>query len=271
MPIPKLLLEKLSTKSGMAIGSLRNAARTLSQKHAVPLEVGALLLAQEYGVSYQRFATAEEMDTLRDVTREQSQQAPPQRTSNPTSKRNQGGKSPKARKPTKKTKDNSLFLVHGRDKQLNEDMFSFLRALGLNPMEWNAAVKIAPGANPNIGSIINKAMARVQAVLVMFSPDETVRLKAKFCTQAEKKAGAGDQSRPNVLFEAGLALGGHPKKTLLFEVGTVRPFSDIAGMHLVRLGDSPASRVAFAERLKKLGLKVDTSNELWTTVGNFSR
>jgi predicted nucleotide-binding protein len=111
--------------------------------------------------------------------------------------------------------NNSIFVVHGRDGQLNTDMFAFLRAIGLNPLEWSQAIKGAKGANPHIDDVIYDAMEKVQGVLVMFSPDEEARLKSKFCTGLDKKKGFNKldgQARPNVIFEAGLALGAHSKK-----------------------------------------------------------
>lgn len=52
-----------------------------------------------------------------------------------------------------------------------------------------------------------------------------------------------------MLFEAGLALGAHPKKTIMVQVGRVKSFSDIEGRHMVRLPDDQASRKSFANRL----------------------
>lgn len=66
--------------------------------------------------------------------------------------------------------------------------------------------------NPYIGDILDNTMAKVQAVVVLFSPDDEARLRAEFLTRSdgpsEKKLRG--QPRPNVLFEAGLALGRHP-------------------------------------------------------------
>jgi len=41
-----------------------------------------------------------------------------------------------------------------------------------------------------------------------------------------------------VLFEAGLAMGRHPRKTVFVQVGKVKPFSDVGGRHM------PAARRA---------------------------
>lgn len=178
----------------------------------------------------------------------------------------------KARTRTiKTTKNNSVFVVHGRDDQLREDMFNFLRAIGLNPLEWSQAVKGTRGANPNVTLIVKNALKAAQGVIVMFSPDEEARLKAKFRTRSDSGKLEG-QARLNVIFEAGIALGAYEEKTIFVEVGYVRRISDIAGMHVPRLTDSAASRKEFAERLRdKLGLKVDLSGTSWLSVGNFKR
>jgi predicted nucleotide-binding protein len=130
-------------------------------------------------------------------------------------------------------------------------------------------------ANPHVDEVIYRAMNKVQGVLVVFSPDEEARLKSKFCSLRDKRKGLGTldgQARPNVIFEAGLALGAHSNKTLLVQVGEVRDISDIAGKHLVHLSNTPASRKELAQRLKtKLKFKVNTTGDQWLTIGDFDR
>jgi predicted nucleotide-binding protein len=233
----------------------------------VPRELGALLLAGEHGISYQRYATPEQMAALRGAPMHVMAAEAPVRQ--PRSR-------PRAvKRPVVTVSNNSIFVVHGRDTELNTDMFAFLRAIGLNPLEWSQAIKGAKGANPHVDDVIYGAMEKVQGVLVMFSPDEEARLKSRFCSPADRKKGIDKldgQARPNVIFEAGLALGAHSKKTLLVQVGEVRDISDIAGKHLVHLSNTPASRKELAQRLKtKLKFKVDTTGDHWLTIGNFDR
>jgi len=166
---------------------------------------------------------------------------------------------------------NSVFVVHGRDTALRKSMFEFLRSLGLNPMEWEEAVNQARGNNPNVSNIIETAMARVQAVVVMFSPDELANLKEQFWDD-DDKFGDGKlagQARPNVIFEAGLALGAYPEKTVIVQIGKVRPFSDIAGKHLVKLSDAAGTRNDLANRLAKIGCEVNRFGSDWMTAGTF--
>jgi predicted nucleotide-binding protein len=174
-------------------------------------------------------------------------------------------------KAKRKTKGNSVFVVHGRDGPLRKSMFEFLRALGLQPLEWNHAVKQAKGNNPDVGDIVDAVMEKAQVVVVMFSPDDLAQLKEHFCNSDDHSTEGRlqGQARPNVLFEAGLALGRHPEKTILVQVGKVRAFSDIAGKHLVKLTDDHASRIDLANRLDKAGAPVDRTGSDWMSAGNF--
>ena len=78
------------------------------------------------------------------------------------------------------------------------------------------------------------------------------------------------KARPNVLFEAGMAIGRDAERTVMVEVGEVRPFSDIAGRHAVRLNNDTKSRQALAQRLKTAGCEVDLTEIDWQTTGDFS-
>jgi hypothetical protein len=78
------------------------------------------------------------------------------------------------------------------------------------------------------------------------------------------------QPRPNVLFEAGMALGKYPERTVLVSIGSYRKFSDIDGRHIVRLSNEVASRQTLADRLSSAGCAVVTAHKSdWHTRGEF--
>lgn len=163
----------------------------------------------------------------------------------------------------------SVFVVHGRDEEIRKSMFNFLRALGLNPMEWSQAVQATGEPSPYIGTILDTAFSKAQAIVVLFTPDEEARLRDGLCSPDEADGKLSHQARPNVLFEAGMAMGRYPKRTVLVEVGKLRPFSDIGGRHVIRLDNTPQKRKELAQRLKSAGCQVDTSGNDWLSVDSF--
>lgn len=165
----------------------------------------------------------------------------------------------------------AVFVVHGRNEPLRKSMFEFLRALDLTPIEWSRAVELTGHGSPYIGDVLDTAFDHAQAVVVLLTPDEVAYLQPRY------GHGSGDpetqpaaQARPNVLFEAGMALGRDAARTVIVEVGEVRPFSDIAGRHVIRLTESAAARQALAKRLQTAGCDVDTSGTDWLTTGDFT-
>lgn len=165
-----------------------------------------------------------------------------------------------------------VFVVHGRDVRLRNDFFSFLRALTLQPIEWSEALKLTGKATPYIGEALESAFKNAQAVIVLLTPDDEVRLAPELWTvkEDENEKTIKLQARPNVLFEAGMAFGTHPDRTLLIEVGQVKAFSDVAGRHVIRLSNSSETRNEIAERLRTAGCGVSTSGSQWLSTGDFT-
>jgi len=166
-----------------------------------------------------------------------------------------------------------VFVVHGRNEHIRSGMFSFLRAIGLDPIEWTKAIEMTGKGSPYVGEILDAALANAQAIVVVMTPDDEAKLRDQYLTgqDQEYERSLTPQARPNVLFEAGLALGRSPDQTILVEIGELRPFSDIAGRHTIRLDNSPERRLALANRLKTAGCEVDTAAGAdWLTQGDFS-
>ena len=164
-----------------------------------------------------------------------------------------------------------VFVVHGRNKALRRALFDFLRAIDLKPIEWNEAVRLTGTPSPHIGEILDVAMGHAQAILVLFTGDDQARLNDTFLSidDPDYERKLTPQARPNVIFEAGLALGKYPERTILVQIGNLRHFSDIAGRHFIRLRNSSKSRQELAQRLKLAGCKVDLSGTDWHDAGLF--
>jgi predicted nucleotide-binding protein len=272
--INQALLERLAKKLEVTKAQVYARIQHVHNQTFLDRHIAALKLAADEGINIHKYSTPDERSQLRGARDSANPVgAPPTMMTGDeprtTAKRAaKGGKS--ARPP--RSKDNSVFVVHGRNEPLRKAMFDFLRALGLNPKEWNQALLMARGANPWTLDVIDAAMEKVQAVVVLFSPDDEAKLKDEFCGKNEKRTEGKlkGQPRANVIFEAGLAVGRHQHKTLLIQVGEVRGFTDILGKHIPKLSNDHAKRNDIANRLAKIGCRVDTTGDDWRTTGNFS-
>jgi predicted nucleotide-binding protein len=164
-----------------------------------------------------------------------------------------------------------IFVVHGRNKKIRDALFMFLRALKLEPIEWSEAIKLSGKGSPYVGEILDIALSMSQAITVLLTPDDEVKLKKVFVSENDpvyEKKMTG-QARPNVLFEAGMAFGKNPHKTILVQVGAIKPFSDIGGRHIIKLDNSSIQRQEVANRLKTAGCAVSLDGKDWLSIGDF--
>jgi predicted nucleotide-binding protein len=164
-----------------------------------------------------------------------------------------------------------VFVVHGRDEDMRMAMFDFLRAIHLSPIEWGNAIRMTGKAAPYVGEVLDVALAQAQAIVVIMTPDDEARIRSSLIRDddPEYERELTPQARPNVLFESGLALGREPSRTVIVEIGTLRPFSDIAGRHTIRLDNAIDKRQELAQRLETAGCSVDLTGTDWHTAGDF--
>ncbi len=169
------------------------------------------------------------------------------------------------------TDRSKVFVVHGRNLSARDAIFQFLRAIGLKPIEWSQATALSGKGSPFVGEILEAAFSNAQAVVVLITGDDEAKLRNDYLRNADPifEKVFTPQARPNVLFEAGMAFGYHPDRTILVEIGETRPFSDIAGRHIIRINNSSENRQELAQRLKNAGCVVDISGTDWHNVGDF--
>jgi len=110
----------------------------------------------------------------------------------------------------KKADPKKIYVVHGRNEIARRAMFDFLRSLGLDPIEWNRAIKSTGKPAPFIGEVLDKAFEVAQAIIVLITGDDIAKLKNQYVKgdDPDYEKEFAPQARPNVLFEAGLALEG---------------------------------------------------------------
>jgi predicted nucleotide-binding protein len=165
----------------------------------------------------------------------------------------------------------SVFVVHGRNNAARNALFAFLRAIGLHPLEWTEIVRETGKGAPYIGEVLQAGFSIVQAVVVLLTPDDEARLREPYRTSGDPsfETTLTPQARPNVIFEAGMALGLFPDRTVIVELGQLRPMSDTVGRHVIRMDDSPGKRQELAQRLETAGCAVNQVGTDWLSSGDF--
>jgi predicted nucleotide-binding protein len=154
-----------------------------------------------------------------------------------------------------------IFVVHGRNTHLRDEVARFLEALGLSTITWNDAIQATRQSAPFIIDIVSAGMTAAQAVVVLLTPDEDASLRPEFGAES------GALPRPNVLVEAGMAMAFGRNKTILVQVGEVRPWSDFHGIQSARL-DQEGGRANLRTCLENAGCIVKLDED-WERCGNF--
>lgn len=219
------------------------------------------------GVSFQKFFEAERERHA--MTVESSEKLMKAHVAPSVSKQN---KKKDLRKGPALARAKKVFVVHGRNGAARKAMWEFLVSLGLEPIEWEEAVRQTGSGAPYVGQVLNAAFKMAAAVVVLLTPDDEGRLRPEYheINDPSYEKNLTPQARPNVIFEAGMALGRHPERTILVEIGNTRPFSDIGGRHTLRFDGSREKREALKERLRQAGCPIQDSDGKWITAGDFN-
>lgn len=169
-----------------------------------------------------------------------------------------------------------VFVVHGRNENIRRSMFDFLRSIGLNPIEWDEAKQMTGKPTPYVGEVLDVVFASAQTVIVLMTPEDEAKLMNEFIQLDDKEyeRNITPQARLNVIYEAGMAMGRCPDRTVLVEFGrNLRPYSDIGGLNVIRIvNDSPQKRSSLIAAIRTAGAEVDdlTIKSDWITTGNFN-
>jgi len=172
------------------------------------------------------------------------------------------------------TNPKKVFVVHGRNEKAREALFLFLRAVGLEPIEWGQAIMATGRGSPYIGEILEKAFSEAQAVVVLFTGDDIAKIRDE-CLKPDDpdyEKSLTPQARLNVIFEAGMAFGTHEERTILVELANekIRPFSDVYGRHVVKISNSTDSRLELINRLRTAKCDIDIEGRKdWVKFGDF--
>lgn len=163
-----------------------------------------------------------------------------------------------------------IFVIHGRNGLALDSIRAFLHSLGLECVTF---IEVAGTMRPDatIGEVVVQGIAQTWATLVLLTPDEGSILRRGCWSSEDVPVDRGRwQARPNVLFEAGLALAAKKERVIIVALGKVRMFSDITGALVLRPNNEPSSdRATLRKQLGKvLGCSV-VDNDAWMRAGDF--
>jgi len=261
------LFQRLKDKLGVSQGRVYALIDEKVRTTHLPRHLAAIVLASERGINISKFASSDELGEIRQVARAT---APSPVVVPNSALPSRARKARRTKKPNRR--GTTVFVVHGRNLKARDAMFTFLRSIGLKPLEWSQAIKLTREPSPYVGTILETAFREAAAIIVLLTPDDEAKLRTEFVTKKdpihEKKLTG--QARPNVLFEAGMAFGRDSNSTVLVQIGEVRPFSDIAGRHMLHMSNEATSRNELATRLANAGCNVDTAGDDWLTAGDFT-
>lgn len=262
------LLDRIKSKLGLSQSRVYGLIDQKVRSAHLPRSLAAIAVAAERGINISKFASAADLASIRQSA---ITAAPTVVLPIAQAEKTKGSKRLKGKKGPEKRRGNTVFVVHGRDLPARDAIFSFLRSIGLKPLEWTQALKLTKKSSPYVGEVLDAAFSEAAAIVVLLTPDDEARLHESFHAAhdpAYEKTLTG-QARPNVLFEAGMAFGRNPHSTVIVQLGETRPFSDIGGRHVLYLSNQASSRQEFTTKLANAGCNVDTTGTDWLSAGNF--
>ncbi|NJC13101.1 putative nucleotide-binding protein [Micromonospora profundi] len=164
-----------------------------------------------------------------------------------------------------------VFVIHGRDDQARRALWSFLQAIDLHPLDWEEIVQETGRPSPYMGEVLEKAFHTNQAAVVLMTPDDGAILHESLRDKSDRafESQLTGQVRPNVLLEAGMALGLQRDRTVVIEIGMLRSISDLAGINTIHFDGTVVSLHKIAQRLRAAGCAVNTTGTDWLDVSRF--
>ncbi|NOK32027.1 hypothetical protein HMI49_02260 [Corallococcus exercitus] len=156
-----------------------------------------------------------------------------------------------------------VFIIHGRDRATLQELKHFLKGLGLQA--WTFVDEFHESiSNTPIVEIVARGVSKTRAVIALLTPDEFACLVPERREAAESERNVRRwQPRPNVIYEAGMAMGLNREGTIMVTVGNVELPSDLDGILHIRLTNGTESRRTLRKKLMQAGCEVDMNLDDW--------
>jgi hypothetical protein len=165
-----------------------------------------------------------------------------------------------------------VMVVFGRNTAARDAIFTFLRSVGLSPIEWETAVAETGMGSPHNLDAVHAAMSAAQAVVVVLTAEDQAGLLPQLAASDSPETLLEGQPRQNVMLEAGMAIGIDRARTILVEIGNLRRATDFEGLNAVRITNEPQKRADLRTRLQTAGCATSNSGSDWmapATGGDF--
>ena len=158
-----------------------------------------------------------------------------------------------------------VFIIHGRNIEARNAIEQFVNSLGLKVLDFDQ-VSANLGGSVFVGEVVRAGLQLAHGIIALFTPDEVAALHPTWRGNLERPEEVQRwQARPNVIFEAGMAYGLAQKRTVLVTLGTeVSLFSDVAGIHVIRLDNQVENRKKLRLKLIGMNCSVDKDAHAWT-------
>jgi predicted nucleotide-binding protein len=169
-----------------------------------------------------------------------------------------------------------VFVIHGRDMEATQAIFSFLRDIGLAPQEWEMLVQANGNPLPTLTDVVVNGLApgATDVVVAVLTPDDIVVLHEDLHHDDEHwfEVNKQMQPRPDVLIEIGLALAAYRERLVIVELGPpLRRISNLDGLNVIRF-DNVEPEIPMGQlvqRLRLAGCAVDESGTEWRRTARF--
>ncbi len=171
------------------------------------------------------------------------------------------------------TDPKKIFVVHGRNHDARDAVVALLRAMSLEPIHWNQAVKLTGSASPSTYDVVQAGLAHAQAVVIVLTGDDQAQLASHYLQSGdlEFEKNLMPQARPNVIFEAGMAFAMDRERTLLLRFGDLRPWTDLDGINYITVEDDAKFRYTVRSRLEIAGCNVGQDDSDFLDAGKFTK
>lgn len=168
-------------------------------------------------------------------------------------------------------KDNrEVFVIHGRNLQIRDSFFEYLRHLDLKPISFEKAKQLTGKGSPYNLEIIDEVITEEMTIISIMTPDDIAYMNPFFHkpSDSEREKKPTGQARLNVIFETGYAFAKNRAKIILIIFGDMRNYSDIDGINKFYFQDTPEKRTDLKNLLSSIGCPISEDSS-YLSCGNF--